>query len=209
MNQPAVKGSCLCGEVEFEFVDGVRTFQYCHCSRCRKFTGAAHAANLIVTPDSFRWTRGEESVGRYEVPEATYHATAFCKKCGSSLPWRNKTGSAVIIPAGTLDPKESPINCAKRELIEETGYSSNSWRQLGTITPLPGCSNERIHIFLAANLQPAKQALDKDELLNVHSMELKKAVQMILSGEINDGKTIAGLFLALNWLKKNRAEINY
>lgn len=103
MIQSAVKGSCLCGEVEYEFVDGVRTFQYCHCSRCRKFTGSAHAANIIVTPDSFRWTKGEEFVGRYEVPEATYHATAFCKKCGSSLPWQNKTGSAVIIPAGTLD----------------------------------------------------------------------------------------------------------
>ena len=103
MNQSAVKGSCLCGEVEYEFVDGVRTFQYCHCSRCRKFTGSAHAANIIVTPDSFCWTRGEDLVGRYEVPQATYHSTAFCKKCGSSLPWQNKTGSAVIIPAGTLD----------------------------------------------------------------------------------------------------------
>ena len=108
------------------------------------------------------------------------------------------------IPAGTLDPLESPINCAKRELIEEAGYASNKWHQLGTITPLPGCSNERIHIFLATDLQPAKQALDKDELLNVHSMKIKKAVQMILSGEINDGKTISGLFLALNWLEKNR-----
>jgi ADP-ribose pyrophosphatase len=113
------------------------------------------------------------------------------------------------IPAGTLDPQESPIHCARRELIEETGYSSNSWHQLGTITPLPGCSNERIHIFLATDLQPAKQALDKDELLNVHSMKLKKAVQMILSGEIQDGKTISGLFLALNWFKKNRAEEYY
>jgi ADP-ribose pyrophosphatase len=111
------------------------------------------------------------------------------------------------IPAGTLDPQEAPIHCAKRELIEETGYSSNRWHQLGTITPLPGCSNERIHIFLATDLQPAKQALDKDELLNVHSMELKKALQLILSGEINDGKTISALFLALNWLEKNRPEI--
>ena len=103
MNHSAIKGSCLCGDVEFEFSDGVRTFQYCHCSRCRKFTGAAHAANIIVSPESFRWTKGEELVGRFEVPEAKYHATAFCKQCGSSLPWKNKTGSAVIIPAGTLD----------------------------------------------------------------------------------------------------------
>ena len=107
------------------------------------------------------------------------------------------------IPAGTLDPDESPINCAKRELIEEIGYSANDWHQLGTITPLPGCTNERIHIFLASELNPAKQNLDDDEMLNVHKMELSKAVQMILTGEIQDSKTISALFLAFNWLKKH------
>jgi ADP-ribose pyrophosphatase len=112
------------------------------------------------------------------------------------------------IPAGTLDPLESPINCAKRELVEEIGYSASDWHQLGTITPLPGCSNERIHIFLASELKPAKQDLDADEILNVHKMKLSKALQMILSDEIQDGKTISGLFLAFNWLKNNRPD-NY
>ena len=107
------------------------------------------------------------------------------------------------IPAGTLDPLESPINCAKRELIEEAGYASNKWHQLGTITPLPGCSNERIHIFLALDLKPAEQHLDEDEMLKVHQVNLEEALQMILKGEINDGKTISGLFLAFNWLKKS------
>ena len=107
------------------------------------------------------------------------------------------------IPAGTLDSGESAINCAKRELIEETGYSANEWHQLGTITPLPGCTDERIHIFLASGLKPAVQKLDEDELLNVHKMELSTALQMILSGEIQDGKTISGLFLASHWLRKS------
>ena len=107
------------------------------------------------------------------------------------------------IPAGTLDPRESPMNCAKRELIEEIGYSADDWHQLGTITPLLGYSDERIHIFLASELQPAKQDLDADEMLNVHKMEFSAALQMILTGEISDGKTISGLFLAFNWLKKN------
>ena len=111
------------------------------------------------------------------------------------------------IPAGTIDPEESAIHCAKRELIEEIGYSANVWHQLGTITPLPGCSDERIHIFLASELQPANQDLDDDELLNVHSMELSKAMEMIFSGEIQDGKTISGLYLAFNWIKKNRPDI--
>ena len=111
------------------------------------------------------------------------------------------------IPAGTIDPEESAIHCAKRELIEEIGHSANDWHHLGTITPLPGCSDERIHIFLASGLQQAKQDLDDDELLNVHTMELSKAMEMIFSGEIQDGKTISGLFLAFNWIKKNRPDI--
>ena len=105
------------------------------------------------------------------------------------------------IPAGTLDPDESPLNCAQRELVEETGYSSNDWHQLGTITPLPGYSDERIHIFLAADLKKAEQNLDDDEVLNVHQIRIADTLQMISTGEINDGKTVSGLFLALNWLK--------
>ena len=107
------------------------------------------------------------------------------------------------IPAGTLDPAESPLNCAQRELIEETGYSAADWQQLGTITPLPGCSDERIHIFLASDLKRAEQNLDDDELLNVHPMKLEKALQMILTGDISDGKTISGLYLAYSWLQNN------
>ena len=108
------------------------------------------------------------------------------------------------IPAGTLDPNESPINCARRELIEEIGYSATDWHQLGTITPLPGCSDERIHIFLALDLKPAQQELDDDEMINVHKMNLSEAMQMILAGEISDGKTISGLFLASHWLDRKR-----
>lgn len=111
------------------------------------------------------------------------------------------------IPAGTLDPKESPITCARRELIEEIGYSATDWHQLGTITPLPGCSDERIHIFLALDLKPAEQNLDDDEMINVHKMNLSEAMQMILAGEISDGKTISGLFLAFNWLKNSHPGI--
>jgi ADP-ribose pyrophosphatase len=106
------------------------------------------------------------------------------------------------IPAGTLDPNESPISCARRELIEEIGYSATDWHQLGTITPLPGCSDERIHIFLALDLKPAEQNLDDDEMINVHKMNFSEALQLIESGKISDGKTISGLFLASQWLKR-------
>ena len=100
------RGSCLCGAVRYEIDDNLGIFQYCHCSRCRKFTGSAFASNLMVKPEHFRWLQGEESVGTYDLKEAKYFATAFCRICGSSLPWHSKSGKAVIVPAGTLD--ESP-----------------------------------------------------------------------------------------------------
>lgn len=112
MNDNKVSGSCLCGTVSYQYVGPVKVFQYCHCSRCRKFTGSAHASNIIIDPSQFQWLTGEESVGRFELPGAKYFATSFCKTCGSSLPWLTKSGKAMVIPAGTLndDPKEKPVH---------------------------------------------------------------------------------------------------
>lgn len=108
------------------------------------------------------------------------------------------------IPAGTLVPNETPLECAKRELIEETGFSANTWQKLGEITPVPGYSNERIHMFLAADLVPTEQDLDKDEVLDVHEVPLGKAVEMIHEGAIQDSKTISGLFMVTNWLRERQ-----
>ena len=101
-----MKGSCLCGRVTYEVDPPFKVFQYCHCSRCQKSSGTAHAANLFVDPVQFRWTSGEEYTSRYEVPDAKYFAKCFCKNCGSSLPWLAKGGKNLVIPAGSLD--ESP-----------------------------------------------------------------------------------------------------
>jgi hypothetical protein len=98
-----MKGSCLCGSVVYEIEPPFSVFQYCHCSRCRKFTGSAHAANLFVPPTQFKWINGADQVGKYAVPEAKYFATAFCKHCGSSLPWETQGGKTMVIPTGTLD----------------------------------------------------------------------------------------------------------
>ena len=105
------KGSCLCQAVSYQFHGPEYVFQYCHCSRCRKFTGSAHASNIIVNPDQFEWLSGEDQVGRFEHPEARHFATCFCKQCGSSLPWLAQSGSAMVIPAGTLDddPEIKPM----------------------------------------------------------------------------------------------------
>jgi len=103
MHDQHIHGSCLCGQITYQYSGPVKVFQYCHCSRCRKFTGTAHASNIIVDPRQFEWIRGEEFLGRYEVPEARHFATSFCQRCGSALPWLTQSGKAVVIPAGTLD----------------------------------------------------------------------------------------------------------
>ena len=103
MSDKQVDGSCLCRKVRYRITGNMGVFQYCHCSRCRKFTGSAHAANLFVSPDQFNWLAGEELVGRYDPVDTKYFATCFCKSCGSSLPWLSKSKKVVVIPAGTLD----------------------------------------------------------------------------------------------------------
>ena len=100
------------------------------------------------------------------------------------------------IPAGTLDPQESVMICAQRELVEETGYRAADWQEIGEIVPVPGYSNERIHIFLARDMTEEEQNLDEDEIIEVHRFAFDEAIAMIRRGEIQDAKTISGLFLA-------------
>ena len=105
MNDQTIHGSCLCDTVNYQITGPFRVFQYCHCSRCRKITGSAFSPNIFVSPDRFNWTAGEDVIGRYELPDAKYFASSFCKKCGSTLPWAVKGGKNIVVPAGTLDEK--------------------------------------------------------------------------------------------------------
>ncbi len=98
-----MKGSCLCGSIKYEIDPPFKLFQYWHCSRCRKFTGSAHAANILVPTSQFKWLEGKEQVGTYDLQEAKYLTTSFCKKCGSSMPWAVKGVPNMVVPAGTLD----------------------------------------------------------------------------------------------------------
>ncbi len=100
------------------------------------------------------------------------------------------------IPAGTLNPGESPLDCARRELEEEAGVSAGDWSSLGEIAPLPGYSDEIIHLFVARRLTATRQHLDADELLEVREVAFETALSMIRSNTVRDAKTIAGLLLA-------------
>lgn len=103
MPEKFVSGSCLCGAVAYRIPADTGNFQYCHCSRCRKTGGGAHAANIIIPAEHFEWTTGADGVRQY-VHEATKRfCNAFCRTCGSKLPWRSRDGRWMIVPAGTLD----------------------------------------------------------------------------------------------------------
>ena len=115
--------------------------------------------------------------------------------------YRHAVGGALWeIPAGTRDAGEAPLECAKRELTEETGLMAESWEPMGAVTPVPGYSDERIHLFLARHLTPCRQSLDPDEVIEVHSIPLQEVVAMIHAGEIEDAKTIVAIFHALHRL---------
>jgi hypothetical protein len=98
-----IRGSCLCGGVSFEVDLPLDRFVHCHCSRCRKATGTAHASNAAVRPAAFRWLVGAEHVARFDLPAARSFATSFCRRCGSPLPHATRSGREVIVPAGALD----------------------------------------------------------------------------------------------------------
>jgi ADP-ribose pyrophosphatase len=122
--------------------------------------------------------------------------------------FRHAVGGTIWeIPAGTLDPAESPLACAQRELTEETGYTASFWHKLGEITPVPGYSDERIQIFLARQLTRSVQNLDTDEVLTVREITFTEALKMISNGTIQDAKTICGLFMAEAWLKADTCGI--
>jgi len=105
-------------------------------------------------------------------------------------------GFVYEIPAGRLDAGESPEECAKRELREETGYSAGNVRRLTTIYTTPGFTDERIHLFVATGLQQGESSTEHDEFLELCPMKMSKAVSMARSGEIVDAKTAIALLLA-------------
>ena len=118
-----IRGSCLCGSVAFEIRGPYRGFQYCHCSRCRKKTGATNVANIFVPVDQFEWIRGEDLTKRYDLPNAKYWSTAFCTECGSAVPWKSRTGKAMLVGAGSLydDPADDARSEDGLEPPEEKG----------------------------------------------------------------------------------------
>ena len=103
MPPESVKGSCLCGSVKFEVAPPFSAFRYCYCSRCRKASGAAHAANIVVPQAQLTWLAGEDLVTKFHLPGAQRFAVWFCRQCGTRVPHKIKTQENYLVPAGLLD----------------------------------------------------------------------------------------------------------
>jgi hypothetical protein len=103
MTQTTLRGSCLCGAVQYEISGDAQRLYHCHCSRCRKASGTGHATNLLVKPGTMKWTKGEELIKAYKIPEAKRFTSRFCSNCGSQVPRYVKETDFFVIPAGSLD----------------------------------------------------------------------------------------------------------
>ncbi len=98
----------------------------------------------------------------------------------------------VEIPAGKLDPGEDPLDCARRELHEETGFIAHRLRHLTTIASSVGFSDELIHIYMATQLEFDQACPDEDEFINVDLVPLTELIDAVLDGKIEDAKTVVG-----------------
>ncbi len=115
--------------------------------------------------------------------------------------FRRAVGRELLeIPAGKLEPGEEPIQCANRELREETGYLAQEMKKLGGFYASPGFCSEFFHLYLATKLKPTGQSFNPDEIDRLVRVPLSKISALITSGEICDAKSVAGLLLAINIL---------
>ena len=106
------------------------------------------------------------------------------------------SGTLYEIPAGRLDPGESPEQCARRELLEETGCTAESIVPPTSMFTTPGFTDERIHLFLATGLTRGEARREADEFIEVETVALSAALQMVERGEIQDAKTALGILFA-------------
>jgi ADP-ribose pyrophosphatase len=109
-------------------------------------------------------------------------------------------GWLLEIPAGRLDPGESPESCARRELQEETGCTADRMEHMYTLYTTPGFTDEKIHLFLAAGLHRGDPNREFDEQLEVETVPLSEALELIRTGELRDAKSALGILYAAGFV---------
>jgi ADP-ribose pyrophosphatase len=110
------------------------------------------------------------------------------------------------LPAGKLDEQEPPLDCARRELAEETGMTAGQWDDLGHFFSSPGVFTEVIHVFLARGLTPCDSAPEQHEVFEAHWLPLEQALAQASDGRLQDAKTITGLLWAATRLRQERPD---
>jgi len=103
------------------------------------------------------------------------------------------------LPAGRIDPGEDALTAGKRELLEETGYSARNWKRALFFYPSPGFLEETMTVYLARGLRPGIAQPESDERIEHQLVPLSRVVNLIMSGRIRDGKTIASVLWFTQW----------
>jgi ADP-ribose pyrophosphatase len=118
--------------------------------------------------------------------------------------YRHAIGMELLeLPAGTLDPGESPEACALREIREETGFAAGQLVKVGELYLAPGYSTEYMYVFLATELRPDPLPGDPDEFITLEPVSIEQAYEMAYSGKLEDGKSLAALLLAQPFIQKS------
>jgi hypothetical protein len=107
-----VRGSCLCGAIEFHLTEPFKVVHNCHCSRCRRARAAAYTTNGFTSMRGVEFVKGEQHLKTYKLPEAQFFTQAFCEICGSGMPRIDAARKIAVIPLGALDddPGSRPVD---------------------------------------------------------------------------------------------------
>jgi ADP-ribose pyrophosphatase len=159
----------------------------------------AHDGFFGLRVDRLRFADGRESTSEVIEHPGGITLVAF-DPAGRLLmvrQYRHPAGRYLLeLPAGTLDPSETPEVCAERELQEETGYRPGRLRKLGGFYLAPGYCSEYQHVFLASELMESKLEGD-EETLSLEALPLDEVLRMVSTGQIEDAKTAGALLLYL------------
>ena len=157
---------------------------------------------LKVKRDSVRLPDGADATREYIVHPGAVMIIPILddKRLLLERQYRYPMGRVILeFPAGKIDPGEDILACARRELLEETGYTAKEWAHAGVLHNAIAYSNEGIEIFFARGLSAGKQKLDQGEFLELVTHSTTELDALAASGELTDAKTLIGLLWLTRW----------